>query len=243
MIIQAPQQITDPLIEVTLEPMPDEIERGSNKEVPIQPDDFPVVSIAKPVSYPIKDLSSTQDLAVDFSALLEQNNFYLFQFACSFRPQKQTKIDWARFSVRLLADNQGHQALAHDLHPLSIEHEIKQSFKVMLSPALKFESGTTSVEVGLGEAGYAVEYGQLQPHIVAHGLGENFPTWEYKAVRGISVIGSKPMYMVMRVPRVAIGVRAIIGLEAEVTNTKNRLLAWINPEKEPASDRLFVKLV
>lgn len=244
MLIQAPQQITDPLIEVTLEPMPDEVERGVNKEVPIRPDDFPVVSIAKPVPYPIKDLSSSQDLPVDFSALLEQNNFYLIQFACSFRPQKQTKIDWARFSVRLLPDNNGYQALPHDLYPLSVENEIKHNFKVSLSPSLKFEVASgAGAEVRLGEAGYSIEYTQLQPHVVAHGLGEEFPAWEYREIKGITVVGSKPMYMLMRVPKAASRVRVLIGIEAEVTDTKNRLLAWIDPEKVPASDRLFITLI
>lgn len=244
MLIKAPQTIENIMLEDVLVPMPDDdIERRKNKQVPIKQSDYPIVSIGQPTVYPISEIGESKKPLIDTSSIMKENRFYLVQFVCSFRPHEKAEIAWARFSVRLIPDSNKSQAIAHDLYPVLIEKAIKNTSLVKLSPSFKFDITGVKGELKAGELGYTIEYTQLQPRIVAHGQGETLPTWEYRQVQGKSIIGSKVMYLIMRVPKSAISVRALLGLEAELVSGKNRFLAWINPDSEMTSNRLFIKLV
>ena len=58
----------------------------------------------------------------------------------------RTRIEWARFAVRLEPDAEGRTATAFDLHPLLVTQEVKRNVKVSLAPTIKFQE----VEAGLG---------------------------------------------------------------------------------------------
>jgi hypothetical protein len=87
------------------------------------------------------------------SCSLEASDYYLVRLWCSFRVGPgDPEIEWARFTIALQSDGEGHQPLAADLHPMTVTNEVQRDVKVALKPNLKFgpvEFGTLEAGVGL----------------------------------------------------------------------------------------------
>src|SRR5690606_1944150 len=132
-------------------------------------------------------------------AKLDESDFYLIRFSCSFRPvQNEKKIEWARFIVQLYPGEDG-QPIAFDMHPVMVSQEVKHNVKLTLSPTIKFQ------ELGLGASlagiDFGLEYLELHPIISAAGIGEGLGSWDYEEARGSKIQGSKYMHMLLKVPK------------------------------------------
>jgi hypothetical protein len=132
-------------------------------------------------------------------AQLKEADFYLIRLFCSFRPVPgQSRVGWARFYVFLLPDAMGRQPIAYDISPLEITQEVKHHLKFTLAPTLKFHS----VEAQVGSLEFGLEYPELQPIIIAAGVGEATPTWDYKTTTGTPGIqGTKWMHLLVKAPK------------------------------------------
>jgi hypothetical protein len=151
---------------------------------------------------------------------LDEADFYLVRLACSFRPrQNQTEIEWARLLVSLLPDVGATQPIAFDLHPMLLTQETRRNVKVSLSPTIKFQE----VEASVGAAEFGFEYPELQPVISAAGIGEAQPSWDYQAARGMPVVGSKWMHVLVKAPTASTAGHAELRLVADVTRGGFRL--------------------
>jgi hypothetical protein len=139
--------------------------------------------------------------------------------------------------VQLLPDASGRQPLAFEMHPLEQVQEVKRNFKVQLSPSLKLE--TVEASVGGFEAG--VEYAELLPLVSGSGIGETTPSWDYEAVRGIQVVGTRCMHLITRAPRGMGSATAALSLTADVTAAGFRIPV-ILPREQTENDRLEVVL-
>ncbi len=173
---------------------------------------LPIVSIGSPEVWSLVDLYSPDKMPPLLKAKLDESDFYIVRFSCSFRHSPNGKeIEWARFIVQLYPGEKG-QPVAFDLHPLMVTQEIKHNVKVTLNPNIKFQE----LEAGLGGIDFGLEYIELHPIISAAGIGEGLASWDYEVDRGLKIQGSKFMHMLLKVPKEMKPVEAFLDLLADV---------------------------
>jgi hypothetical protein len=244
MLLSTPETIQHILWQGPLELDNEQIaeERFRFMSPPSRPSYVPTVSIGQPEVWPLAELYSG---AIPSWLEVKQNEaqFFLVRFACSLRNSGEDKfqITQAKFSVDLLPDNQQNRAIAFDLYPLEINQEIKRNCKVSLSPNIKFKEAQAS----LGGTDFALEYPELQPTIIATGVGEYKADWEYRKAQGKGVQGSKFMHMIVKVPNNMQLVRTKLNLTARLEQNGNPLVKWLfkTDIKKVPSDCLIVNLV
>ncbi len=204
-------------------------------------EELPIVSIGRPEKWNMTDLYAPNPIPSIIQTKLNEANFYLVQLSCSFRPIKdELEISQAFFTVELLPDRDRHQPIAFNLHPLEVNQEIERNCTFTLSPSLKF----VKIEGSLGSAEFGLAYSELQPMIIATGVGEPTPRWEYQKTNGKAVHGSKFMYLLLKTPQAMQQVRARIKLTAELKKPGiTRKFNFWNKTDNEATDYLSVQLV
>jgi len=249
MWLQVPETIEKVLWEETLQPATEDAvermerewaDRGIKENVRDAIRDLPIISIGEPEVWTLPEVYPPDKMPHPLRAKLDEADFYLARFPCSFRPvRKESQVEWARFIVRLLPDDTAHQPIAFDLHPLMVTQEVKRNVKVSLSPSLKF----LEVEGKIGDIKFGFEYPELQPIISATGAGEAKPSWDYEEAKGITVQGSKWMHLLVKAPKGMETIRGILDLAADVRVRDSRLPVLAIRHKEQARERLTVRLV
>jgi hypothetical protein len=158
-----------------------------------------ILTIGKPDTWKVTDFYRPGTMPYPMQSKLAEADFYAVRLACSFRIKpKEVEVAWARFVVRLLADDEGRQPVAFDLHPLMVTQDIKHSVKVTLSPTLKFQQ----LEADAGGAEFGWQYTELQAIISAAGGSEAEASWDYSTTKGVSTVqGLKWMHMLVKAPR------------------------------------------
>ncbi|MET8154157.1 hypothetical protein ACIBSW_20065 [Actinoplanes sp. NPDC049668] len=243
MLLRVPDTIQRPLWEGELAAddtvPPAETQRGTQPVRGVDPlRNLPVVSIGRPEVWNLVDLFDAGELPAPMRAKLSEASFHLVRLACSFRPEHDsTEIDWARFSVSLQPDEAGLTASAFDLHPLFVTQEVKRNVTVSLAPTLKF----LEVEAGIGSIGFGFEYQEIQPVISASGAGEPEPAWDFQAVKGARVYGSKWMHLLVRASPAMTACDARLELSADVVRSGLRIAAFSRP-RQTSADPLTVRL-
>jgi hypothetical protein len=249
MWLMTPNEIAQVLVERQLEPVSDNAldqsvrdwqSRGDKLTVGKVLRDMPVISIGQPETWRLRDLYTISQLPRPIRAKLNHADFYLVRLSCSFRPlHEENRVEWARFRAALLPHSStGAQPTAFDVYPQQVVQEVKRQIKVTLSPLLKFQE----LEASLGSAEFGFEYTELIP-LVSGTVGASFdPSWDYRAVRGQDVQGTKWMYLLVKAPRGMIGGRALLDLEADVLvrNARVPVTLWRKQEQEP--NQLIVTL-
>jgi hypothetical protein len=88
--------------------------------------------------------------------------------------------------------------------------------------SLKFES----VEVGVGELAFGLEYSQQDALVSAAGAGESIASWDYTARKGMPIHGVQWMYALIESPRGFGPLHAVLDLAADLAagNAVLRLL-------------------
>jgi hypothetical protein len=187
-------------------------------------DQLPIVSIGRPRAWTIDELVLQEDLPTEMKASLKTEMFFVLRLACSFRPQRdEVRIAWAQLTLQLKPDQQGLLPLAFDLYPMSVDRERKTSKRISLSPSLKFYD----VEAGLGEFAYSVDYPAIEPVLTATGIEEETPSWNFTAVSGFPLTGSKLLYAVVAAPRALNRLAVALALTADLDYKRRRFSAWL----------------
>ncbi|HEY0167696.1 MAG TPA: hypothetical protein VGB75_11705 [Jatrophihabitans sp.] len=243
-----PTDVTNALWEGSLELPPDlnthrlrNVRGGATSEVALpNPRQLPHASVGRPETWRLQDVYRRAEMPATLISKLDEADFYLVRFSCSFRPRSDdTSIEWARFVVSLLADDgEAEQPTVADLHPMEVHHEIKRQSRVSLSPTLHFYN----VEASLGEAAFELEYAELQPIVTAAGAGESTADWSYNEAKGLKIRGSKWMHMLVRSPKSSDSCTAKIDLVGDLMHH-----GWRIPVARPRRvhervDQLVVRL-
>jgi hypothetical protein len=106
-------------------------------------------------------------------------------------------VDQAELSVIFPPDKDGKQPIAIDMHPREVVHEVKRNAKLGLSPSLNMNG----IQGGISGIEFGQDYSEQQPIITASGAQTSQPSWSLKSFRGVRIIGSKWMHLVLRVPK------------------------------------------
>ncbi|PWT91254.1 MAG: hypothetical protein C5B54_05625, partial [Acidobacteria bacterium] len=190
MWLTAPDAMKSILIEGQLEPISEDTSdpsvrgstgRGTKQISPETLRDMPIVSIGQPEHWQVQDLYTPQKLPRSIRSKLNQDDFHLVRFTCTFRPvTNESRVMWARFRINLRPNSSpGPYPLAFDLYPQQVVQEVRHSIKVTFSPLLKFQE----LEASVGRAEFGFEYTEQVP-LISGTLGTSFdPTWSYDAGR------------------------------------------------------------
>src|SRR5260370_22337341 len=147
MWLTTPETIGHILVEPQLEPVNDDAldqsaRSSQSSGVKPTPRDMPVACIGQPETWLLQDLYASSELPHPIQTKLDEADFYLVRFSCSFRPpHEESRVEWARFCVNLLAyPATGVQPMAFDFYPQQVMQEPKQPVKLTLSPLLTFQA-------------------------------------------------------------------------------------------------------
>jgi len=251
MWLKTPEKIDKFLWDAPLEPASKEVvnrvarewvARGISHKREEIVDNLPMVSIGEPETWELTELYSPGGVPLALKSKLDESDFYLLRFACSFRSDpehREIKIQWARFTIKIHPNDMGQQPIAFDLHPLMFNQEVKRNIKVTLGPLLKFQE----IEGSLGGIDFGLEYAELQPIISACGIGESQPSWDYEAAKGIKIQGSKFMHLLLKVPKYMRPVEATLDLVADVEIRGSLLQTVLGGLTVSEGDQLNVKIV
>nr|BFE73729.1 hypothetical protein GCM10020092_070300 [Actinoplanes digitatis] len=244
MLLRVPDAIQRPLWEGELEPddtvPPAETLRGTESaRVGAAPRNLPVVSIGRPEVWNVVDFFDSRR-AADADAREAVGGQLLPGAAGLLVPARRTTAprSTGRGSrCRCSATRLGLIPSAFDLHPLFVTQEVKRNVTVSLAPTLKF----LEVEAGIGAVGFGFEYQEIQPVISASGAGESEPAWDFQAVKGTHVYGSKWMHLLVRASPAMTTCHARLELSADVVRSGLRIAAFSRP-RQTSADPLTVRL-
>ena len=230
--IITPVEIEDTLYEGPLEFTTAAIEKavrkqgGETESSTIKPP-RPVVTLGQPEWWNLAQLARErgQSLPAELALLLRKADFYLLRLACSFRPERDSHVGWARFTAYLRAKTGQEQPTAFDVYPREIYDETKTDVKIKISPSLKFAAFEgTAVEGGLGEVITTIEFSKLEPVVIGFGVQESAPNWDFEKHETQPLRGCKFGYLIVKKPRSAEAVRLTLDVVADVI-TRNGLLS------------------
>mgnify|MGYP006924662588 FL=1 len=248
MWLRTPESIEKVIWEAPMEPLSDDAidllvrDIKKRERIIINSDELknglPIISIGLPEVWDLVDLYPPGGLPQSMKVRLNESDFYIVRFSCSFRPKPNgCNIDWARFIVQLYPGDEG-QPIAFDLYPSMVTQEVKHNVKVTLSPTIRFQE----VEAGLGCINFGIEYVELNPIISANGVGEDQISWDYHEAKGSKIQGSRLMHMLLKVPKGMKPVVALLDLIADV-KIREQFLRLIPGKKEITAKTLRLKLI
>jgi len=247
MLLAEPGAIKDVLLEVPLELTEDAFERaerdgtrgGSHVSLQEALRMMPVVSIGQPETWTLREVYPLRQMPYVLRSRVTRADFYLVRLSCSFRPvHHESRVHWARFRVTLLPNHLSQVPIAMDLYPLEVTQQIDHQIRVSLDPTLKF----CEIEVSPGSVEFGLEYRELQPRISASGAGQADPSWDYSETRGITIQGSKWMYLLVKAPKGMPVGTATLDLVADVEVRKLRLPGLVLRDQKQAETQLTVRL-
>lgn len=232
--IVTPTEIEHPLYEGRMEFTAGSIEQTARKKgwtsVPSEVESAgPVVTLGKPQWWNLADLARERGeaLPAELSLLLRDADFYLLLLACSFRPERDSEVEWARFWAYLEPKAGREKPIAFDLYPREISAEARRDVKVSISPSLKF----AEVALSPGEVVTTLEFTKLEPVVIGYGVLESAPNWDFHKHWDQPLLGSKFGYLIVKKPRSAEAVRLILDITVDVV-TRHGLLTGKVKEKD-----------
>jgi hypothetical protein len=214
--IVTPTIIENPILEETLVVQPNEdIVKGRISFRTSIPEELPSVTLGQPQYWNLADLAREkgEKIPAEFALMLREADFFLVLLSISLQPTRNSRFDWARLQTYLRPKETRAEVIAFDLFPRDLTTEIKQDFKISISPSLKFKE----VEASVGEVVTNVEYVRTEPIITAYNPLRADPNWDLEKHKYFPLRGSKFLYMIVKRPRGAKGVRLSIELTARFT--------------------------
>jgi hypothetical protein len=191
----------------------------------------PAVTLGQPQWWNLAHLAQEkgETLPAELSLLLRDADFYLLLLACSFKPERDSQVEWARFTAYLRPKTGQENPIAFDLYPREIYDEAQTDVKVNIAPSLKF----SEVELSPGEVVTTLQFRRLEPVVVGYGVLESAPNWDFEKHKDQPLRGSKFGYLIVKKPRSAQAVRLSLDIVADVA-TRHGLLSARVPEKDRA---------
>jgi len=237
--IIAPTEIEDVLYEGQLEFTPGAIEEAARQKgggaIRAELKSVrPVVTLGQPQWWNLASLAREKGevLPAELALLLRDADFYLMQLACSFRPERDSEVTWARLNVYLRPKTGQEDPIAFDLYPREIFEETQTDVKVSIAPSLKFAAfESIEAEGKLGEIVTTVEIRKVKPVVIGYGPLQSNPGWDFEKHKDQPLRGAKFGYLIVKKPHSAEAVRLALDVVADVV-TKHGLLSARVTEKD-----------
>ena len=197
----------------------------------------PKVTVRKPLWWhltpKLKHLARTttnKALANDLNHLLRDSQLYLAMVACSFQPEIDCQINYARLSCYLRPQLGASNPTVLDVYP----HEVKNTDfvnlpqKIILTNELIFS--TSNVQ---GDGLFIIESKNINPLIKSNHHTETSPYWEYFSYEQKPIIDYRFGYMIIRKPLAVKAVRLTLDIIATVITPYGRYNASVKEKDKP----------
>ena len=161
--------------------------------------EWPAVTIGRPQCWDLAKLVATKGtkLPAEIRLLCNTSDFHLLQLACSFRAKPGTEVDWARFEVALRLADEHAPAIAFDIYPREVTTRIERDANLTFSPSLKF----AGVEASVGSLSADITMAKIEPSVIAYGLMESTPAWDFTTHPQAPLIGIRFGYIIVQQPK------------------------------------------
>lgn len=243
MLIETPTEIPSPWFEGTLELHDIENIEGrkggkdSGSKPPLNEQALeasrPTLTIGKPQWWNIAAIYGQEGKPIPavMTQSLKEADFYLVWLSCSFRTEKNTRIDRARLSVRMKSPKAGKPPpVAWDLHPQEVYDEAQHNVHIKVGASLKFAE---AAEVSVGEIATDIKINEILPVVTTTGLLEDefdwtmTPTERYPLGRG-----ARSFYALLKVPHGLGGVEAALSVTADLVTPQGFWRAALREQEQ-----------
>ncbi len=198
----------------------------------------PEVTIAEPICWSLPELmwAKGQALPAEMETLMSEARFYLLQLSFSFDPDGARHVTQARFgaSMQSIPASLG-DPIAFSVYPEHVRNQNEVRLKVGIGPGIKIGP----LELALADIFKEIVYERLEPVVDAHRVRQPNPCWDFRPFGGTPLVGTRTVYVIVRAPLDANGVRLLLDISAQVTSRLGRFVAGIFPGiGEPARGAL-----
>lgn len=244
MLITTPTDIANFIFQGPLEFSSTATKRLTETNKAITPDeianwDRPIVTIGEPVWWSVAQIYQAEGKLPPstLGLQLREADLFLLQMACSFRPSRHGRIEWARFGVYMRSRNTAaSKPITLDLHPMEVYDESRRDVHVSISPSLKF---VETVEASLGEVAIQLQYSELLPVMTAAGAQESNFSWDMRETREHPLRGVRIFHALVKCPHGVRGVRTSFEVAADVVTPRGLLQAAVHDKNATHLSRLI----
>ena len=196
--IFTPTDIVDPWFSGDLVATGPRSTKAAAKTEPAR-NEWPAVTIGRPQCWDLAELASAKgtQLPAELRLLLDASDFRLLQLAFSFHPKRGTQVNWARFEVGLDLGEGSASAVAYDVYPKEVTKRVDRNVKLTISPSLKL----AGAEASLGSLTTDIAMAKVEPSVIAYGLMEATPSWDFTAHPQAPLVGSRFVYIIVQKPK------------------------------------------
>lgn len=248
MRVDAPSDIEQVLYEGTLELVDTDGHRGAQDDVlpktnEILQGESPHVTIGEPQVWNIAQVYSAEgkEFPAHTEVQFQDSDFFLVRLACSFRDGKNVRIDWARFSIKLMSQAEAAPyPIAYAMHPLELyEHDLR-NVHLGITPSLNFKE-IDEIEESLGDYVITLHYPQLLPIVTAAGVQESEFSWDIRETRSHPLRGPRLFHAIIKKPHTSQGVVIDFNVVADVLTPLKIVRFKLNKMERMQMSRLICK--
>jgi len=179
-----------------------------------------------------------EEVSHEINRLAKKYDFHFASLSCSFLPDADCRIVWARFGVELSAKSESGKLLekpiAFHIDPSEVLSQITYKRETNLSSELSFNLPLLKVGTGL-ERKTQKDYIVYEPEIFAFGIRTSNVIWDFKSTEQKGIWGSKKdLLLIIKAPKNS-KIKGKFNLGAEVefnVGGLRRILPFARREKE-----------
>ena len=147
-----------------------------------------------------------EDASHEINHLAKKHDFHFASLSCSFLPDTDCKLVWARFGVELSARSESGEPLdekpiAFDISPSEILSQTTYKRETNFSLGLPFNFGLVKVDPTVNQINRR-EYIFYEPEISAFGIMRSNIAWDFKSTEQRGIWGNKKdLLLIIRAPK------------------------------------------
>jgi hypothetical protein len=184
------------------------------------------------------------ELPHEISVMLGDYDFHFASLSCSFQPDPDCRLVWARFGVELNAvsgsgEHLGEKPIAYDVKPEEVLSEFKCAREVDLGADVKVNLGPASAGVDLSRA-KKTEFVFYEPQIFGYGIRRSNVGWNFRSTEEKGIWGNKKdLILIIRAPKNSkVKGKFLLGAEAEFKTKKLFRLPFARSQREEEAVRI-----
>jgi hypothetical protein len=182
------------------------------------PDEFRgMIRVGQPVVFDACAYAEASGVALDAGArlLAASNRFALVRLPISIRPRERASVRF--LAVECVLNSEGGTAVCWSMAPERVEQEITASSGAKITPELKVGVVTLG-----GEGSAEREFIVYQPNVLAFGIGETDPAWEFTPSKGRKLHGVQILHLLVSAPK-TVSCNGTVAIRADVVSQR---LLW-----------------
>jgi len=154
-----------------------------------------------------RHIAEDKEISHEIEQMLPNYDFHLVSLSCSFLPDPDCRLTWARFGVELSArlksgETHEEKPIAWSIFPDELLNEVKYEREVTLTPELTLTPGAGNIGMRLFDVRKRQNYIKYEPQIFACGIRRSSMSWNFEATKEKGIWGNKKdLLLIVRAPK------------------------------------------